>query len=40
MADLTASTVNPAFDLPLGSLTALVGAPYFLVALRGIEDRG
>jgi len=40
MADLAARTVNPAFDLPLGSLTALVGAPYFLVALRGIEDRG
>jgi iron complex transport system permease protein len=40
MADLAARTVNPAFDLPLGSLTALVGAPYFLVALRGLEDRG
>jgi iron complex transport system permease protein len=40
LADLAARTVNPAFDLPLGSLTALVGAPYFLIALRGIEDRG
>jgi len=40
IADLAARTVNPAFDLPLGSLTALVGAPYFLVALRGLEDRG
>ena len=26
-------------DLPLGSLTALVGAPYFLLALRHAEDR-
>jgi iron complex transport system permease protein len=40
LADLGARTINPAFDLPLGSLTALVGAPYFLVALRGVEDRG
>jgi iron complex transport system permease protein len=40
VADLAARTINPAFDLPLGSLTALVGAPYFLIALRGVEDRG
>jgi ABC-type Fe3+-siderophore transport system permease subunit len=26
-------------DLPLGALTALIGAPYFLFALRGSEGR-
>jgi iron complex transport system permease protein len=39
IADIAARTLNPAFDLPLGSLTALVGAPYFLVALRGQKER-
>ena len=27
-------------ELPLGSVTAFVGAPYFLLALRGQEGRG
>jgi iron complex transport system permease protein len=39
IADLAARTLNEQMDLPLGSLTALVGAPYFLVALRGSERR-
>jgi iron complex transport system permease protein len=39
LADLAARTLNTHFDLPLGSLTAFVGAPYFLIALRASEDR-
>lgn len=39
VADLLARTVSTLFDLPLGSVTALVGAPYFLLALRGQEGR-
>lgn len=38
LADLVARSVS-LYDLPLGSLTALVGAPYFLVALRKNEGR-
>jgi iron complex transport system permease protein len=39
VADLLARTLSDRLDLPLGSLTAFVGAPYFLVALRGAEGR-
>lgn len=39
MADLGARTLSARVDLPLGSLTAFVGAPYFLLALRGSEGR-
>lgn len=39
LADLAARTVSDRLDLPLGALTAIVGAPYFLVALRGAESR-
>jgi iron complex transport system permease protein len=39
LADLAARTISPHLDLPLGSLTAFVGAPYFLVALRMHEGR-
>ena len=35
LADVASRTVSPAMDLPLGALTAFVGAPYFLLALRG-----
>lgn len=38
-ADLAARTLSSSLDLPLGALTALVGAPYFLIALRASEDR-
>ena len=38
LADLRRAHAEPALDLPLGSLTAFVGAPYFLVALRA--ERG
>lgn len=38
-ADLVARSVGQTYDLPLGSLTAVVGAPYFLLALRGNEGR-
>jgi iron complex transport system permease protein len=39
IADLAARTVSDRLDLPLGSLTAIVGAPYFLLALRSSEGR-
>jgi iron complex transport system permease protein len=39
LADVGARTISDRLDLPLGSLTAFVGAPYFLLALRGSEDR-
>jgi iron complex transport system permease protein len=39
IADLAARSVSGRVDLPLGALTAFVGAPYFLVALRGSEGR-
>lgn len=39
LADLAARTLNEQMDLPLGSLTALVGAPYFFIALRGSTRR-
>jgi iron complex transport system permease protein len=39
IADLLARTLSGRVDLPLGSLTAFVGAPYFLLALRSNEGR-
>ncbi len=39
LADLAARTVSNHLDLPLGALTAFVGAPYFLIALRKYEGR-
>jgi len=39
VADMLSRTLSQHMDLPLGSLTALVGAPYFLVALRASEGR-
>lgn len=39
LADLAARVAAQGFDLPLGSLTAIVGAPYLLVILRGSEGR-
>jgi iron complex transport system permease protein len=38
-ADTVARTISERYDLPLGALTAFVGAPYFLVALRANEGR-
>jgi iron complex transport system permease protein len=38
-ADAAARTLSDRLDLPLGALTALLGAPYFLFALRGQEGR-
>ena len=37
--ELVARTASEHMDLPLGSITAFVGAPYFLIALRGQEGR-
>jgi ABC-type Fe3+-siderophore transport system permease subunit len=39
LADVAARSVSDRYDLPLGSLTAFIGAPYFLLALRGSEGR-
>jgi iron complex transport system permease protein len=39
LADLAARALSERADLPLGALTAFVGAPYFLIALRGSEGR-
>ena len=39
LADVAARTLSGQLDLPLGSLTAFVGAPYFLIALRASEAR-
>ena len=39
VADLASRTLSDRLDLPLGSLTALVGAPYFVLALRGTEGQ-
>lgn len=39
IADLLARSLSARVDLPLGSLTAFVGAPYFLLALRSNEGR-
>jgi iron complex transport system permease protein len=38
-ADLAARTASSRLDLPLGALTSLVGAPYFLIALRASERK-
>ena len=39
LADLGARTLSDRLDLPLGSFTEFVGAPYFLLALRASEGR-
>jgi iron complex transport system permease protein len=40
VADLAAQSLGQYAELPVGFVTAFVGAPYFLVALRGQEGRG
>jgi len=40
VADLAARSFGQYVEFPLGSVTAFVGAPYFLLALRGQEGRG
>jgi iron complex transport system permease protein len=39
LADLATRTLSARVELPLGALTAIVGAPYFLLALRSAEGR-
>ncbi|MFD0891725.1 iron chelate uptake ABC transporter family permease subunit, partial [Streptosporangium algeriense] len=34
LADLAARTLSPPLELPLGILTAAIGAPFFLWLLR------
>jgi ABC-type Fe3+-siderophore transport system permease subunit len=36
---LASRTLDLRIELPLGSLTSVVGAPYFLLALRGMQER-
>jgi len=40
LADLAARTLSARLELPLGALTSVLGAPYFLLALRANEGRG
>lgn len=40
LADCVARTIDPAFEVPIGVITALVGAPFFLVLLRIHNQRG
>jgi iron complex transport system permease protein len=40
IADVAARSFGRYVELPLGSVAAFVGAPYFLLALRGQEGRG
>jgi iron complex transport system permease protein len=35
LADVAARTLSPSGEMPVGAVTALVGAPFFLVLLRG-----
>ncbi len=39
VADLGARSLSARYELPLGSVTAFVGAPYFLLAIRRGEER-
>lgn len=39
LADLASRTASGTLELPLGALTSLVGAPYFLIALRANEGK-
>jgi iron complex transport system permease protein len=39
-ADLVARTIDPAFEVPIGVITALVGAPFFLMLLRHHQRQG
>jgi iron complex transport system permease protein len=39
LADLATRVISDRIDLPLGSVTAFVGAPYFLLALRSTDAR-
>jgi ABC-type Fe3+-siderophore transport system permease subunit len=39
LADLGSRTLSTRIELPLGSVTAFIGAPYFLIALRANEGR-
>jgi iron complex transport system permease protein len=40
LADLGARSLSGRYELPLGSVTAFLGAPYFLLAVRRGEERG
>jgi iron complex transport system permease protein len=39
LADLLARTVQSPSELPIGVVTALIGAPFFLVVLRSRRTR-
>jgi iron complex transport system permease protein len=40
LADLTARTVNRPGEIPIGVITALLGAPFLLFLARGKKERG
>ena len=34
LADLVARTINPPFEIPIGAITAIIGAPFFILLAR------
>lgn len=40
LADCVARTIDPTFEVPIGVITALLGAPFFLFLLRAHNNRG
>jgi iron complex transport system permease protein len=38
LTDVIARTIDPSFEVPIGVITALVGAPFFLLLLRRNEQ--
>ena len=40
LADALARTLVPPLEIPVGALTALLGAPYFIVLLRRRQQAG
>ncbi|RKX90236.1 MAG: iron ABC transporter permease, partial [Spirochaetes bacterium] len=40
LADLAARTINPPGEIPVGIVTALLGAPFLLILARGKKGEG
>lgn len=37
VADLVARTINPPFEVPIGAITAIIGAPFFILLARNYK---
>lgn len=37
LADLVARTINPPFEIPIGAITAIIGAPFFILLARNYK---